>query len=117
MMVFMVAGALWRCEWKGEFGNQRALGCVSRDFNQVTRGTPALLRGGDLLQLGLGHGEELLVPGRVTQRVRHCGCAGRLLFLGKSQPWVLAGAEFLWECCIPLGMVPSSWGNVTNTAM
>lgn len=29
-------------------------GCVSRGFDQVTRGTPALLRGGDLLQLGLG---------------------------------------------------------------
>lgn len=40
--------------WEGEFGNHRALGCVSRGFNQVTKGTPALLRGGDLLQLGLG---------------------------------------------------------------
>lgn len=47
--------------WKGEFGNHRALGCVSRGFNQVTKGTPALLRGGDLLQLGLEHGEEQVV--------------------------------------------------------
>lgn len=54
MIVFMVAGALWCCGWKGEFGNQRGPGCVSRGFNQVTRGTPALLRGGDLLQLRLG---------------------------------------------------------------
>lgn len=54
MMVFMVAGAPWCRGWKGEFGNQRAPGCVSRGFNQVTKGTPALLRGGDLLQLGLG---------------------------------------------------------------
>lgn len=53
MMVFMVAGAPWCRGWKGVLGNQRAAGCASRGFNQVTRGTPALPRGGDLLQLGL----------------------------------------------------------------
>lgn len=75
----------------------------------MTKGTLALLRGGDLLQLGL---RAWRGTGSPTQRMRGCGCARRLLLLGKSQLLVLVGAEFLWEwfCCIPLGMVLSTLG-------
>lgn len=104
MMVFMVAGAPWCRGRKGEFGNQRAPGCVSGGFNQVTRGTPALQRGGDLLQPGLGartgaggpckghtEGEALLPGGSCSLESPSCWCWQGLDSSGNG------AAAFPWE--------------------